>query len=137
MTTDAPILELSTLAAQKKEILLRWSGEPDGKLYPMIEVEDLDLDQQAELARYGDIIKTLDAKKRADDITPAEAKKLAHAISRLVRYMIPSLEDQAFDELSDGAKVKILEAFLLASPELLESVEASRGKSTRQTSASR
>lgn len=133
MTTDAPILELSTLAAQRKDILLHWTGEPDGKLYPMIEVEDLDLDQQAELARYGDIIKTLDAKKAANDITPPEAKKLAHAISRLVRFMIPSLEKQAFDELSDGAKVKILEAFLLASPELLKSVEASK----RKTSASR
>ncbi len=130
--TDAPILELSTLAPERPEILLHWSEHKDGKLYPMIQIEDMALDEQAEISGYSEIIKKLEKKKSADQITPPEAKKLAHALGTLVKYLIPSLEDQAFAELTDGAKAKIVEAFILASPELMKQVEANR-----KTSASR
>lgn len=130
---EAPILELSTLAPNRPDILLRWSGEPEGKLYPMIEIDDMSLDQQAEIAGYSEIIKKLEKKKSADDITVPEAKKLSGALGALVKYLIPSLEDQAFAELTDGAKAKIVEAFILASPELMKAVREGAGK----TSASR
>lgn len=132
--TDAPILELSTLAPDRPEILLSWTGEPDGKLYEMVDLEDLSLEQQADLAKYTDIMQSLKKKQSAAQITPPEAKKLAEAMSKLVRALIPSLEDQAFAELTDGAKVKIVEAFTLASPELMKLVEAEKKP---KTSASR
>ena len=130
--TDGPILELSTLAPDRPEILLHWTGEPDGKFYEMVEIEDLSLEEQAELAKYTDIMQALRKKADASLISPPEAKKLAEALSKLVRYLIPSLEDQAYTELTDGAKVKIIEAFTLASPELMKLVEAE--KKTRKTS---
>lgn len=131
--TDAPILELSTLAPDRPEILLHWTGEPDGKLYEMITIDDLDLDQQADLAKYSEIMRDLQGRARVEEITPPEMKKLAAAIGKLVKYLIPSLEDQAFAELADGAKVKIIEAFMLASPDLMAAVEA---KEPTETSAS-
>lgn len=136
MSTDrSPVLELSTLAPERPEILLRWSGEKSGKLYEMVEIDDLSLEQQADLAKYTDIMQSLRKKSDASLITPPEAKKLAEAIGKLVKYLLPGLEDQAFAELTDGAKVKIIEAFTLASPEMSKLVEAEKRKTKAKTSA--
>ena len=118
-----PVLDISTIAPIRPTVRLRWSEQPDGKLYELAVFDDISIAHQQFLYSRGDRLQQLmEMSPLGDD----ERDELELIVDGMVGIVLPDLPEKARGELGGMQKVRIVEAFTMASPELKSRVEALR-----------
>lgn len=140
-SNSAPVLDLDTIAPVRPTIRIKTKDYPQGKLYELAVLDDLSLTDQQYLYSHGQEMERLVG---LQDPTEEEDQQLHVIVDRLVQICVPSLEEELLQRptqeeldlpkveqpsrLKGMQKVKIVEAFITASPEIAERVEAERAK---------
>lgn len=118
MSDKAPILELDLILPDRPTVLLRSSMHPKGKQYELATGDDLSLEDQAHLGKRGEALEKLIAKNRSSIPTPEIAAKLALLLDDMLPRVVLGIEPEVMDEMTPGAKLRLVEAFTQASPGL-------------------
>lgn len=114
-TPGTNLLEVSTLAPTRFTITVKHKQHPDGKLYELIQVDELSLEQQAELGERGDQLEKVHQKGKR--LTVPEARKLALVLDKMIEVIVLELPEEVRESMSEQSKILIVEAFMNASPD--------------------
>lgn len=107
--TNAPILELDALT-NREHVLIRSELHPDGRLYEMLNVDELGVLAHQRIGQSYQTVLTLQ-EKSPDTLSPNEAKQLKKALDDAVTIILPDLEKEVLQALSDHKLAAIVTCF--------------------------
>lgn len=107
MPAATEVLDLSTIV-EKRTIRIRTLAHPDGKLYELLNVDDLGVYDLELLGRHEKLLSELAAVKKP---TPAQERALDRALDEMIKLAVPDLEPRVLRELSQSKKAMILKSW--------------------------
>lgn len=132
------VLSLDTLAPDRPLIRVKTKDHKEGRLYELAVFSDLTITDQQFLFAKGDRMK--DLAQRRHELEPEEKDELELIVTKMVRMVLPDIEPELLEPLTDEQKalpekerpsrlggmqkLQVIEAFTLASPELVKVREA-------------
>lgn len=132
--SEAPVLDITTIAPTRPTIRIKTKENPDGRLYELAVFDDLSIhDQQFLYSRGAKLEKLIEAKQELDQDQKGELELIVDGMLKLIVLDLP---DEVLAQLGGGNKIKIIEAFTTASPEIAERVKAIQEAKAKSTGAS-
>lgn len=110
------LLELDAIAPVRPAVTIKSKVYPDGKLYELVTVNDLSIEDQTELAQRGQRLETLIGEIKGAVPTTEAARELTLLLDAMIPKILLGLEPEVYDSLQDMQKLRIVEVFTEASP---------------------
>lgn len=132
-SSSAPILDISTIAPVRPTIRIKTLEDPEGKLYEVKTFKELSVHDQQFLYSRGNLLSELMEKNNLND---EETSQLSLALDGMVMRIMVDLPEPVHAKLEDSAKLQMVEAFMLASPETAEAYKTVKAQMEKRITGS-
>lgn len=103
------LLSLSTLV-ERETIKIESALHPDGRLYELRNPDELGaIDYQTILSRQAQVERM--QRKGVEKLTAADAGQMTERLNEIVAILVPTLEPEVLEKLSDGQKAAIVQTW--------------------------